>query len=161
MIISSGIFSPSSVSFVIFPDTEFKWPTGPCPFCLIEISDWNSEEEGIGGGRYSKTYGQVFKIHCIIDNIYDISFKDTNLVASYSPVTGAYTLIDNLINILEQSYPTNSVGGLVVVELPRSTSIDAPKRYKGSNQLSDICINYYIKFCESMPNTNVKDAMPN
>jgi hypothetical protein len=161
VIVSSGIFSPSSVDFVVFPDADSKWPTNPPPFCVIEIENWASEEEGVGGGRWSKTYGQEFKVHCIINNILDMSFRDTNLTTSYNPVIGAYTLIDNLINILEQSYPTSSSGRLVVVELPRSTLIEAPKRYQGSNQLSDICITFYIKFCERMDNTIVISATPN
>jgi hypothetical protein len=153
------IFGPSSVDFVVWQDSEIKWPVNPPPFALIEPTLFPWATEGIGGGRWTKTYTSEFKIHIIVQNIYDISYKDTNLVTSISAQTGPYKLVDQVINAIEQSYPTDSNNMLTLVELPYATKIDDPKRYKGSNEYSDIQITFYVELCEKML-SNVADAMP-
>jgi hypothetical protein len=153
------IFGPNSVDFVVWQDSEIKWPVNPPPFALIEPTQFPWASEGVGGGRWSKTYTSEFKIHIIVQNIYDISYKDTNLVTSISVQTGTYKLVDQTINAIEQSYPVDQSGMLTLVELPYATKIDAPQRYKGSNEYSDIQITFYVELCEKML-SNVADAMP-
>jgi hypothetical protein len=161
LINSFQILGIYSVDIVVPQDSVYKWPINPSPFILIEPNVFKFQTEGIGGGRYSHTFDMDFKVHLVVNNIYDMSFRDTNLLTTNNPTVSTYSFVDHIIGILEQSYPVDPTGMITAVEFPRMTSVDAPVRYSNSNNLSDIVTNFYVKICLNMSNTNENDAMPN
>jgi hypothetical protein len=153
LIQSSGIFGPNSLDYVVWQDDEIKWPTNPAPFCLIQPNEFPSEPEGIGGGRFTKTYSHRFLIHIVVQNITDISYQDTQLVTSTNTQIGPYMLVDNVIDLIEQALVTDASQSnrLIVVELPYAEKVAAPVRYNDSNEYSDIIITYYVKIDQKLP----------
>ena len=136
----AGIVGPNAVDFAIDPDSDIQWPANPPPFILIVPKAFSEGPEDIGGGRFVKTYECNLDIHIIVQNIYDISYKDTILTTSNDSSTGIYTIVDQVINAIEQSYVVDPSGQLRVVELPYATSVAQPARYKGSNEYSVIVV---------------------
>ena len=155
------LFGVQSIDFVVGNvDDKVKWPTNPPPFILVEIDPFRYNDEGIGGGRWSHTFEATLKVHLIVRNYNDVAWRDTSLLTTTNNLVATYNLVDQIINFLEQSFPTDPAGLLTLVELPYCTSVDAPSRYKESNDLSDICTNFRIKFCEVLPSIMIS-ATPN
>jgi hypothetical protein len=148
---NSQFFGLQSTDLVVYQDNKILWPVNPAPFALIEPPSFPYGSEGVGGGRFSKTFDGQFKIHLIVENIIDVSYKDTFLVTSNDQQLGMYTIVDNIINITEQSFPVDPSGTLVLAELPYAMRIAKPVRYEGSNLFSRIEIDFFIKLCESLP----------
>jgi hypothetical protein len=142
LIAATDIFGPHSFMYALERDSTIKYPAGPPPFCLMipqafqEIGSYTD-----GGGRLTKVWHGRIEISVVVRNVYDIAYSDTNVFTTKDVLTGPYVILQNIINLLDQS----------VTELPRSSRVGAPYRFNNSNEYIGIPIEYEIEFLNYMP----------
>lgn len=148
---NSGIFGPQSCYYVIDPDSVTMWPQGPTPFCLLEPNEVRNIGDDLGGGRNVKTWEVHFTVHIVVENVFDAALQDTVVVTSIDLSSGPYRIVDQLINMMEQSYPLNDYGYPTTIEYPRFEQIMSLKRYSGTNTYIGLPVKFYCTFREVLP----------
>lgn len=152
---STGVVGPSSIDYVIDPDSVTLWPTNPGPLLLIQPLELRDAGDTIGAGRYGKTWTWEITIHVIVDNIYDSSFKDIFINESHNYQTGPFQLAYQVQILLEQAYLINSFYQPVLIEFPYFLSTEKIKRYKGANSYAGIPIRFMVVFRDNLPSLNI------
>ncbi len=150
LILNTSIFGVSSVEFAMTRDSDIKWPVSPPPFILIVPRDFRNGPEDVGGGRYSKTWEGEIELDIVVRDIYDPSYKDTFVFQTTNSGVGPYVLAQNLINLLEQSYPVDGNGHLSLIELPIIRGVEAPFRFSKAQEYVGLPIVIWCKWWECL-----------